>query len=83
MTLSGTALCRKASLKKRLAVAASRLAVKKVGRLALLVDYPIQILPDAADPDVGLIHAQALANRALVLTESLFQQRLATGRPSD
>jgi len=40
---------------------------QEVDGLALRVDGAIEVFPDALDLDLGLIHAPATANRALVL----------------
>lgn len=54
---------------------------QKVDRLALLVYYPLQILPGAADLDVCLIHPPASTNGMLVLSKGFFQQRQKPDRP--
>ena len=54
---------------------------QEVDGLALLVDSAVEILPDALDFDVCLIHAPATADRALVFPGHLLHERQETNRP--
>lgn len=49
---------------------------------ALLVDGAVQILPDALDLDIGLIHAPTAAGRALVFAGHFLDHRQEADRPS-
>jgi len=48
---------------------------QKVDGVTRLVYGAIQVFPRAFNLDTGLIHAPALAHRALVLAKGLFEQR--------
>ena len=54
---------------------------QEVDSLALLVDSAVEVFPDALELDVGLIHAQAAANRALVFVGHLLDERQETNGP--
>jgi hypothetical protein len=50
-------------------------AQQEINRIAPLVDGAVQEFPLAFDLDVGFVHPPALANRSLVPSKSLFEQR--------
>jgi hypothetical protein len=51
---------------------------QEVDGLAMLVDGALEVFPDALDFDVGLIHAPAAADRALVFWGQLLDKRHKT-----
>jgi hypothetical protein len=54
---------------------------QEVDGLALLVDGAVEILPDALDLDVRLIHTPAAPDRALVFPDHFLDERQETNRP--
>ena len=54
---------------------------QKGDSISLPVDGAIEIFSDALDLDVGLIHAPASADRALVFAGHFFNERQETNRP--
>jgi len=54
---------------------------QEVDGLAMLVDGAVEVFPDALDLDVRLIHAPVAADRALVLSGHLLDERQKTNRP--
>ena len=54
---------------------------QEVDGLSLLIDGAVQVFPDAFDLDVGLIHAPAAADWALVFTGHVLDQGQETNRP--
>ena len=58
-----------------MATTLSRLVIKKVNRLTVLVRHAAEVFPDVFDLDISLVYVSASARRALVLTKDFFKQR--------
>ncbi len=57
-------------------------AQQEVNGVAVVVDRPVQVLPLAADLDIGFVHSPALTDRALAPTDHDRQHRQHLDRPA-